>query len=98
MSLEIASHPLSEVPVALASGDLLFEAGHIGSVWQLSSGALRLDRVDREGARFMQIVLPGDLLGLELLAAYPHAFSARAWRAAACWPLRPSAAWPCSRV
>jgi CRP-like cAMP-binding protein len=78
MSLEIASHPLSEAPVALASGDLLFEAGHIGSVWQLSSGALRLDRVDREGARFMQIVLPGDLLGLELLAAYPHAFSARA--------------------
>ena len=66
--------PLSE----LASGDLLFEAGGTGTVWQLETGAMRLDREDREGPRFMQIVLPGDLLGVELLAAYPYAFSARA--------------------
>lgn len=62
----------------LATGDVLFEAGGMGTVWQLESGAMRLDRVNREGARFMQIVLPGDLLGLELLAAYPYAYTARA--------------------
>ncbi len=62
----------------LASGDVLFDAGGMGTVWQLESGAMRLDRVTREGARFLQIVLPGDLLGLELLAAYPYAYTARA--------------------
>lgn len=65
-------------PRALASGELLFEAGQSGTVWQLERGAIRLDRMDREGPRFMQIVLPGDLLGLELLAAYPYAYTARA--------------------
>ncbi|MEK8045622.1 Crp/Fnr family transcriptional regulator [Ideonella margarita] len=65
-------------PVSLDSGEWLFEAGGMGSVWQLDKGALRLDRNDREGQRFMQIVLPGDLMGLELLAAYPYAYSARA--------------------
>ena len=63
---------------SLLSGDVLFEAGSMGSIWQLENGALRLDRVTREGSRFIQIVLPGDLLGLELLAAYPYAYTARA--------------------
>jgi CRP-like cAMP-binding protein len=62
----------------LASGEVLFEAGSTGQPWQLESGALRLDRIEREGPRFLQIVLPGDIIGLELLAALPHAFSARA--------------------
>lgn len=62
----------------LATGEVLFEAGGTGSIWQLESGAMRLDRVSREGSRFIQIVLPGDLLGLELLAAYPYAYTARA--------------------
>jgi CRP-like cAMP-binding protein len=39
---------------------------------------MRLDLADRDGAQFVQIVLPGDLLGLELLAAYPYAHTARA--------------------
>ncbi|NDY91923.1 Crp/Fnr family transcriptional regulator [Ideonella livida] len=62
----------------LQVGEVLFEAGGMGPVWQLQTGALRLDRVSREGPRFMQLVLPGDLLGLELLAAYPYAYTARA--------------------
>lgn len=62
----------------LNTGDVLFESGGHGSVWLLDSGAIRLDRVDREGPRFMQLVLPGDLMGLELLAAYPYAYTARA--------------------
>lgn len=78
MTAESSSFTQPDTPVALNSGDQLFEAGSSGSVWQLSRGALRLDRVDREGSRFMQIVLPGDLLGLEVLAAYPHAYTARA--------------------
>jgi len=62
----------------LACGDVLFEAGGMGTVWQLTAGALRLDRATVDGQRFMQIVLPGDLIGLELLAAYPYANTARA--------------------
>lgn len=65
-------------PLHLATGEVLFEAGGVGNVWRLAHGALRLDRVDREGPRFMQLVLPGDLMGLELLAAYPYAYTARA--------------------
>lgn len=63
---------------ALSVGDVLFEAGSMGTVWQLETGAMRLDRITREGARFVQVVLPGDLLGLELLAAYPYTYTARA--------------------
>lgn len=70
--------PLADDTLSLATGELLFEAGGHGSVWQLESGAIRLDRADREGPRFMQLALPGDLMGLELLAAYPYAYSARA--------------------
>lgn len=64
--------------VRLESGEVLFDAGATGMVWQLESGAIRLDRMEREGARFVHLALPGDLLGLELLAAYPYAYTARA--------------------
>ncbi|MBQ0959238.1 Crp/Fnr family transcriptional regulator [Ideonella sp. 4Y11] len=65
-------------PLGLATGETLFEAGHSGPVWQLQSGALRLDQMDREGQRFVQLVLPGDLVGAEQLAASGYAHSARA--------------------
>ncbi|MBQ0946469.1 Crp/Fnr family transcriptional regulator [Ideonella sp. 4Y16] len=65
-------------PLGLATGDTLFEAGHGGPVWQLQSGALRLDQLGREGQRFVQLVLPGDLVGAEQLAASGYAHSARA--------------------
>jgi len=78
MTIESAASLQDHPSHPLAPGGVLFEAGAVGTVWQLESGAMRLDRVDREGARFMQIVLPGDLLGLELLAAYPYAYTARA--------------------
>lgn len=64
--------------VRLSTGDMLFEAGHGGPVWQLQAGALRLDLVDREGQRFTQLVLPGDLVGAEQLAASGYAHTARA--------------------
>lgn len=78
MNFDLINRSASEAPTVLASGEALFDAGAAGTVWQLASGALRLDRVSREGERFAQIALPGDLLGLEVLAAYPHAFTARA--------------------
>jgi CRP-like cAMP-binding protein len=59
----------------LAAGDLLFEAGAVGVVWRLQSGALRLDNAD---GQFMQLVLPGDMMGVELLAASAYAYTARA--------------------
>lgn len=64
--------------IALASAEVLFDAGGTGSVWQLTHGALRLDRITREGPRFIQIVLPGDVMGLELLASSPYTYTARA--------------------
>lgn len=72
------SAPVRDDSLRLQTGDVLFEAQAHGPVWRLQSGALRLDRVDSGGARFMQLALPGDLLGLELLAAYPYAYTARA--------------------
>ncbi len=59
----------------LAAGELLCEAGAVGVVWQLESGALRLDSAD---GQFMQLVLPGDMIGVELLAATAYAYTARA--------------------
>lgn len=59
----------------LAAGDLLFEAGAVGVVWQLESGLLRLDTAD---GQFMQLVLPGDMVGVELLAASAYSYTARA--------------------
>jgi len=77
--MNTASHGESvPAPVRLSTGDMLFESGHGGPVWQLQSGALRLDRVDREGQRFVQLVLPGDLVGAEQLAASGYAHTARA--------------------
>lgn len=77
--MNTASHGESvTAPVRLSTGEMLFESGHGGPVWQLQSGALRLDRVDREGQRFVQLVLPGDLVGAEQLAASGYAHTARA--------------------
>jgi CRP-like cAMP-binding protein len=59
----------------LSAGELLYEADAVGVVWQLESGALRQDRAD---GQFEQLVLPGDMMGLELLAASPYRHTARA--------------------
>ncbi|MBN8486988.1 MAG: Crp/Fnr family transcriptional regulator [Burkholderiales bacterium] len=77
--MDIAS-PIDSAPAVarLSTGDMLFEAGLGGPVWQLQTGALRLDLVDREGQRFAQLVLPGDLVGAEQLAASGYAHTARA--------------------
>ncbi|MCA6215321.1 Crp/Fnr family transcriptional regulator [Ideonella sp. B7] len=65
----------------LAAGDVLAAPGAPGPLWRLKSGALRLDRldpVDPAGGLFMQLVLPGDLVGLEGLAGEAAAYRVRA--------------------
>lgn len=62
----------------LAMGECLFEAGHAGPVWQVTRGMLRLERIGEEGASFVQLALPGDLVGVEALCAEPYAFSVAA--------------------
>ena len=59
-------------------GDCLFEAGQAGPVWQVTRGVLRLERISDEGATFVQLALPGDLIGVEALCAEPYAFSVTA--------------------
>lgn len=60
------------------TGSLLFEAGSTGPVLQIHSGAVRLDHPNADGPTFVQLALPGDLIGLEREAGLPYAFSARA--------------------
>lgn len=63
-----------------ARGDLHLEARQFLSphalhqLWRLESGALRLDsRNDGEAPTFVRLVLPGDLVGVEVLAGVaPH--------------------------
>jgi CRP-like cAMP-binding protein len=63
----------------LGTGEALFHAGDDGGIWQLESGAMRLDLVAGEGpGQLFQIALPGDLLGLEALAACSQQSTARA--------------------
>lgn len=63
----------------LAAGETLFEIGELSGVWQLEQGAMRLDRAQADRTvSFVQIALPGDLLGLEALAALSHQHMARA--------------------
>lgn len=62
----------------LAAGDTLYETCQGGPLWQLLSGALRLDRVDAQGEHFVQWALPGDLIGLERLAGPRYTHTARA--------------------
>ena len=69
----------AEKPLRLAAGERLYEAATAaGAGWHLLCGALRLDQ--GLGARdgFVQLFLPGDLVGLETLCGLPYQGSARA--------------------
>lgn len=78
----------TDLDVRLASGAVLYDAGHPASGWRLESGALRLDCIGRDGPRFVQLVLPGDVIGLESLAGEVYAHTARA--------IVPSVVQPCA--
>ncbi len=65
-------------PVFVESGQTLITAGHHGPVFRVESGAFRLDAVGADGDTFVQLAMPGDLLGVERCVGLPYALTARA--------------------
>lgn len=60
----------------LGVGEILFQAADQGCVWQLNQGLVRLEAVTPEGASFVRLALPGDLLGAEAALHQPYTFRA----------------------
>ena len=56
-------------------GQTLAIAGECGSVWRITEGLFRLERVGMDGLSLVQLGLPGDLLGVESLCAEPYAYT-----------------------
>ena len=67
-----------ELARALPMGEALFDAGCSGPVWQVRNGVFRLERMTDTGWSFVQLALPGDLLGVETLCAEPYGVRASA--------------------
>ncbi len=65
-------------PVFAETGRILIHAGNHGPVWRVQSGAFRLDAVGADGETFVQLAMPGDLLGVERCVGLPYALTARA--------------------
>jgi CRP-like cAMP-binding protein len=57
---------------------VLFHAQDSGPVWRLLKGSLRLDRVVGSQRQLVQLALPGDWLGLEMLTAGRYQLQAQA--------------------
>lgn len=62
----------------LQNGDTLVEAGQRAPIWRVLSGVLRMERPSLDGRMLVQLALPGDLIGLEVLCDQPQAYSATA--------------------
>ena len=77
---------------ALAMGSRLFEAGCAGPVWRVCAGIFRLERQGEDGLCFVQLALPGDLLGVECLCSEPYGVTATALVDSAAVPLALDAA------
>ena len=56
-------------------GQVLVSAGEHGSVWRITEGVFRFERVGHDGLSLVQLGLPGDLLGVEALCAEPYAYT-----------------------
>lgn len=54
---------------------VLVSAGEYGPVWRITEGVFRLERAGLDGLSFVQLGLPGDLLGVEALCAEPYAYT-----------------------
>jgi CRP-like cAMP-binding protein len=82
---DVASGLLAHRPVAcpeaktLCAGQVLYDAGRFtADVWQVESGALRLDLVGDGHVSFVQLAVQGDHLGLESHCGLPTMFRATA--------------------
>lgn len=66
-------------PVAsLPAGSRLCRSGDRGPVWQVVRGAVRIDLAQDNEDRFVELALPGDLIGAECLLGSPYRFAANA--------------------
>ncbi|WP_022980646.1 Crp/Fnr family transcriptional regulator [Ideonella sp. B508-1] len=88
------------LPHDLAAGSLLAPPEDDRRLWRLTEGALRLDRLadaESAGSTFIQLLLPGDLVGLAALTGVPARYQARALVASRLQPLplpESLAGWP----
>jgi CRP-like cAMP-binding protein len=85
LSLSVQEIPLSfqHVPSVrvLGRADTAWSPGDRGPLWRVSYGVLRLDRpaqADADARSLVQLVLPGDLVGLEALCVEPYRLGASA--------------------
>jgi CRP-like cAMP-binding protein len=62
----------------VARQSVLFHAQDSGPVWRLLKGCLRLDRVIGSQRQLVQLALPGDWLGLEMLSGGRYQLQAQA--------------------
>ncbi len=69
----------SGVALACASNQSIFLAGDSGPVWRVVEGMVRLDRASGPTRQPVQLALPGDLVGSEVLCGQPYQYSARAF-------------------
>ena len=57
-------------------GGRIYAAGADGIAWRVKSGAVRLDRVTRDGRSFAGLALQGDVIGAETLLFGQYSFEA----------------------
>ena len=67
----------------IARRKTLIHTGEYGGVWRVTSGVLRLDALTKDGLQFVQLALPGDVLGAETLCGLPYTYTATALSVAA---------------
>lgn len=60
----------------IARRKTLIHTGGYGQVWRVISGVFRLDALTHDGLCFVQLALPGDLLGAETLCGQPYTYTA----------------------
>lgn len=60
----------------LKKGASLFKEGETGGLWRLEQGVMLLHKTTEEGVHLTQMVLPGDVIGLECLCELPYASTA----------------------
>ncbi len=80
---------VSSVALACASSQTIFFAGTSGPVWRVVEGVVRLDRDSGPIRQPVQLALPGDLIGTEVLCGQPYQLSASAFTVCLLEPVHP---------
>ncbi|MEZ5663662.1 MAG: cyclic nucleotide-binding domain-containing protein [Burkholderiaceae bacterium] len=80
---------LTDLPVqVMASQSRIFQAGEVGIIWRVVEGVVRLDRESGQQRLPVQLALPGDLIGVEVLCGQPYQFTATAFSDCQLVPIR----------